>query len=67
MGASIRTRLTGLGHTEDDAPAPDLSENDHESALHRLSAYDPQPHPRERRRPPTVTPPLHGRAGLWRR
>jgi hypothetical protein len=66
MGASIRTRLAGLGHTED-PPAPELNEHDHESALHRLAAYDPQPHPRERRRPPTSTPPLQGRAGLWRR
>lgn len=66
MGASIRTRLAGLGHTED-APAPDLTENEHQSALSRLSAYDPQPRPRERRRPPSSTPPLQGRAGLWRR
>jgi len=66
MGTSIRTRLAGIGHTEA-APAPELTETDHESALSRLSAYDPQPRPRERRRPPSSTPPLQARAGLWRR
>ena len=66
MGTSIRTRLAGFGHTEP-APAPELTETDHESALSRLTAYDPQPRPRERRRPPSSTPPLQGRAGLWRR
>jgi hypothetical protein len=66
MGTSIRTRLAGIGRTEP-ALAPELTETDHESALSRLTAYDPQPRPRERRRPPSSTLPLQGRAGLWRR
>ncbi len=66
MGTNIRTRLAGIGRTEP-ALAPELTETDHESALSRLTAYDPQPRPRERRRPPSATPPLQGRAGLWRR
>jgi hypothetical protein len=66
MGANIRNRLAGIGRNEA-APAPELTEHDHQSALSRLSAYNPQPRPRERRRPPSSVPPLQGRAGLWRR
>jgi hypothetical protein len=66
MGGSIRTRLAGRGHT-DAPPAPDREQQDVESALSRLSAYGAQERPQERRRPPSATPPLHTRAGLWRR
>jgi hypothetical protein len=66
MGASIRTRLAGLGRTED-SPGPELNESDVQSALGRLSAYDSQPRERDRRRPPSSTPPLQARSGLWRR
>lgn len=65
MGARIRARLSGLGHAEDASTG--LSESDLESALGRLSAYDGTAKRRERRRRVAANPPLHGRAGLWRR
>jgi hypothetical protein len=65
MGANIRTRL-GLGHPED-SERSELTDTDVQSALGRLSAYDPEPERRERRRPPSTTPVLRARAGLWRR
>jgi hypothetical protein len=62
MGTNIRTRLTGR---ESDA-ADALSERDVESALGRLAAYDDD-RPQDRRRPPSTTPALRRRAGLWKR
>jgi hypothetical protein len=61
MGTNIRTRLTGRAS---DGPA--LSERDIESALGRLAAYDDD-RPEDRRRPPSTTPALRRRAGLWKR
>jgi len=67
MGASIRTRFAGLARSDEKPePAADLNDDEARSALDRLSAYDP-PHRSDRRRPPSGTPALHGRAGLWRR
>jgi hypothetical protein len=63
MGTNIRTRLTG----RNSAPSgPALSERDVESALGRLAAYDDD-RPEDRRRPPSTTPALRRRAGLWKR
>lgn len=64
MGTSIRARLSGRGRFEDDPPG--LSETDVRSALGRLSAYDGHD-PHDRRRRVESKPPLHRRAGLWRR
>jgi hypothetical protein len=63
MGTNIRTRLTGRNS---DPSGPALSERDVESALGRLAAYDDD-RPQDRRRPPTTTPALRHRAGLWKR
>jgi hypothetical protein len=63
MGTNIRTRLTGRNS---DLSDPALSERDVESALGRLAAYD-DARPQDRRRPPTSTPALRRRAGLWKR
>ena len=56
MSANIRTRLPVATR-----PAgPELSERDHQSALGRLSAYDPQPRPETgagRRLHPAPAPP----------
>ncbi|HEY2868474.1 MAG TPA: hypothetical protein VGJ11_03145 [Gaiellales bacterium] len=60
MGTNIRTRLTGR-HGE----LP-LNDRDVESALGRLAAYDDD-RPQDRRRPPSSTPVLRSRAGLWKR
>ena len=65
MGASIRARLSGFGRSEGDAAG--LSETDVRSALGRLSAYDADPDQHDRRRRVESNPPLHRRAGLWRR
>jgi len=62
MGTNIRTRLTGRNSAPSD---PALSERDVESALGRLAAYDDRPE--DRRRPPSTTPALRRRAGLWKR
>jgi hypothetical protein len=62
MGTNIRTRLTGRESDTADA----LSERDVESALGRLAAYDDD-RPQDRRRPPSITPVLRRRAGLWKR
>jgi hypothetical protein len=63
MGTNIRTRLTGR---HSDGSGPVLNERDVESALGRLAAYDDD-RPQDRRRPPSTTPALRGRAGLWKR
>jgi hypothetical protein len=63
MGTNIRTRLTGRNS---DLSGPALSERDVESALGRLAAYDDD-RPQDRRRPPSTTPVLRRRAGLWKR
>ena len=63
MGTNIRTRLTGR---HSDGSGPVLSERDVESALGRLAAYDDD-RPEDRRRPPSTTPTLRRRAGLWKR
>jgi hypothetical protein len=62
MGTNIRTRLTGRNSD----PSGALSERDVESALGRLAAYDDD-RPEDRRRPPSTTPALRRRAGLWKR
>jgi hypothetical protein len=62
MGTNIRTRLSG---SNSDGSDPSLSERDVESALGRLAAYDVRPD--DRRRPPSTTPALRRRAGLWKR
>lgn len=62
MGVGIRTRLTGGAGEE----RGELTDDDVQSALGRLSAYDAQP-PKERRRPVDSTPPLRRRFGLWQR
>jgi hypothetical protein len=62
MGTNIRTRLTG----RNPEPPAALSERDVESALGRLAAYDDD-RPEDRRRPPSATPVLRRRAGLWKR
>jgi hypothetical protein len=64
MGVSIRTRLSGR---TGDSPSGELSDDDVQHALGRLSAYDAQPVTRERRRSVEATPPLRGRFGLWHR
>ena len=64
MGTNIRTRLSGRNGA--DTPASNLSDRDVESALGRLAAYDDD-RPQDRRRPPSSTPVLHSRAGLWKR
>jgi hypothetical protein len=61
MGVGIRTRLTGGGGSE----RGELTDDDVQSALGRLSAYDAQPPKSERRRPVESTPPLRRRFGLW--
>jgi hypothetical protein len=67
MGKGIRAHLSGHGHPEAD-PSPGLSEADVKSALGRLEAYDGHHHDRrDRRRRVEANPPLHQRAGLWRR
>ena len=63
MGASIRTRLTG----RTDSVRGELTDDDVQSALGRLSAYDAQPPKAERRRTVDSAPPLHRRFGLWQR
>jgi hypothetical protein len=63
MGASIRTRLTG----RTDSVRGELTDDDVQSALGRLSAYDAQPPKAERRRTVDAVPPLHRRFGLWQR
>jgi hypothetical protein len=63
MGASIRTRLTG----RPEAPPDELTDDDVQSALGRLSAYDAQQPKAERRRAVGSTPPLRRRFGLWQR
>jgi hypothetical protein len=65
MGARIRTRLSGLGRSEDASAG--LTESDLQSALGRLHAYDADPRRRDRRKRVETDPPLHRRAGLWRR
>jgi len=65
MGASIRARLSGHGRSEE--PSAGLTEADVQSALGRLSAYDGRHERHDRRRRTESNPPLHGRAGLWRR
>jgi len=45
----------------------ELTDDDVQSALGRLSAYDAQPPKAERRRPVEVAPPLRRRFGLWQR
>jgi hypothetical protein len=65
MGTSIRARLSGLGRSEDESAG--LSETDLRSALGRLSAYDGDSDRHDRRRRTESNPPLHRRAGLWRR
>ncbi len=65
MGARIRARLSGLGRSEHASPG--LSETDLRSALGRLSAYDGDGDRHDRRRRVDSNPPLHRRAGLWRR
>ena len=57
------TRLTGR---HSDAADATLSERDVESAIGRLAAYDDD-RPEDRRRPPSITPALRRRAGLWER
>ena len=64
MGTNIRTRFTGR-HGDGSASSP-LNDRDVESALGRLAAYDDD-RPQDRRRPPSPTPALRGRAGLWKR
>ncbi|HEX5248468.1 MAG TPA: hypothetical protein VFW14_02255 [Gaiellales bacterium] len=64
MGTNIRTRFTGR-HGDGSASSP-LNDRDVESALGRLAAYDDD-RPQDRRRPPSSTPALRGRAGLWKR
>jgi hypothetical protein len=63
MGVGIRTRLTGGTEAE----RGDLTDDDVQSALGRLSAYDAQPPKAERRRPVDAAPPLRRRFGLWQR
>jgi hypothetical protein len=64
MGVGIRTRLTGGAGGE----RGELTDDDVQSALGRLSAYDAQPPRTERRRPVVEsTPPLRRRFGLWQR
>lgn len=63
MGVSIRTRLNGRTDAEDG----ELTDDDVQSALGRLSAYDAQPPRAERRRMVEATPPLRRRFGLWQR
>jgi hypothetical protein len=65
MGERFRTRLAGLARP-DEQPAEELNDAEAQSALGRLSAYDPPSRP-ERRRPSSAHPALHNRAGLWRR
>lgn len=62
MGTNIRTRLSG----RHGASGANLSDHDVESALGRLAAYDDE-RPQDRRRPPSTTPVLRGRSGLWKR
>lgn len=62
MGTNIRTRLSGRNSDASGA----FSERDVESALGRLAAYDDD-RPQDRRRPPSTTPVLRRRAGLWKR
>jgi hypothetical protein len=63
MGVGIRTRLTGGTGSE----RGELTDDDVQSALGRLSAYDAQPPNTERRRPVGSPPPLRRRFGLWQR
>ena len=63
MGVSIRTRLTG----RTDSEPGELTDDDVQSALGRLSAYDAQLPKDERRRPVDAAPPLRRRFGLWQR
>ena len=63
MGGSIRTRLNG----RTDAEHGELTDDDVQSALGRLSAYDAQPPKAERRRTVESAPPLRRRFGLWQR
>jgi hypothetical protein len=63
MGVGIRTRLTAGAGSE----PGELTDDDVQSALGRLSAYDAQPPRTERRRPVDSTPPLRRRFGLWQR
>jgi hypothetical protein len=65
MGARIRARLSGLARSED--ASTELSESELRSALGRLSAYEADTHRHDRRRRVEANPPLHRRAGLWRR
>lgn len=62
MGA-FRTRLTGRS----EEASAGLTDADLKSALGRLHAYDPDPNRRDRRKRVETEPPLHRRAGLWRR
>ncbi|MGH3428605.1 MAG: hypothetical protein ACRDQZ_13725 [Mycobacteriales bacterium] len=63
MGVGIRTRLAGSAGSE----RGELTDDDVQSALGRLSAYDAQPPRTERRRTLDATPPLRRRFGLWQR
>jgi hypothetical protein len=63
MGVGIRTRLTAGAGSE----PGELTDDDVQSALGRLSAYDAQPPRTERRRPVESPPPLRRRFGLWQR
>jgi hypothetical protein len=63
MGGSIRTRLAG----RTDSERGELTDDDVQSALGRLSAYDAQLPKDERRRPVDSVPPLRRRFGLWQR
>ena len=63
MGVGIRTRLTGGAGSE----RSELTDDDVQSALGRLSAYDAQPPETERRRPVGSPPPPSPRFGLWQR
>jgi hypothetical protein len=63
MGVSIRTRLAG----RTDAERGELTDDDVQSALGRLSAYDAQLPKAERRRAVDSPPPLRRRFGLWQR
>lgn len=63
MGTNIRTRLIGR---HGDGSVSSLNDRDAGSALSRLAAYDDD-RPEDRRRPPSSTPALRGRSGLWKR
>jgi hypothetical protein len=63
MGTNFRTRLTGRNAADSDAA---LTEQDVETALGRLAAYDDD-RPQDRRRPHSDVPALRRRAGLWNR